>query len=98
MYTVYTALIRDELVSAESESGSFIWHPIFKKLHGANIVSSNVASVVVVFFLHCGLKMMQDVALCRYVDLNLSMSITEILSPADCLHYVYPQMQQSMRA
>ena len=33
-----------------------------KKLHGANIVSSNVASVVVVFFLHCGLKMMQDVA------------------------------------
>ena len=40
----------DELVSVKNDTGSFIWHPIFENLHGANIVSLNVASVIVVFF------------------------------------------------
>ena len=48
-----------------------------KKLHGANIVSSNVASDVVTFFLHCGLKMMQDVANTRrYVVFTVYMRTT----------------------
>ena len=48
-----------------------------KRLHGANIVPSNVASVVVVFFLHFGLKMMQDVANTRrYVVLTVYMRTT----------------------
>ena len=48
-----------------------------KRLHGANIVSSNVASVVVVFFLHFGLKMMQDVANTRrYVVFTVYMRTT----------------------
>ena len=47
-----------------------------KRLHGANIVSSNVASVVV-FFLHFGLKMMQDVANTRrYVVFTVYMRTT----------------------
>ena len=50
---------------------------ILKRLHGANIVSLNVASVVVVFFLHFGLKMMLDVANTRrYVVFTVYMRTT----------------------